>query len=114
MYHIFLIYSCIDGYLGCFNVLTIVNNAGIYGFMYLFFFFFLLFCFLGLHLGHVEVPRLAVEWELQLPATATAMPDLGCICNLHHSAQQCWILNSLSKARDPTCMLKDTTQVHYH
>ena len=40
----------------------------------------LLFCFvfLGPHLWHMEVPRLGVELELQLPAytTATATPDL--------------------------------------
>ena len=39
---------------------------------------FLLFCiFLGLHLWHMEVPRLGVELELWLPAyaTATATPD---------------------------------------
>ena len=38
---------------------------------------FVLFSFLGLHLPHMEVPRLGVEWELQLPAYAsgTAMPD---------------------------------------
>ena len=36
-----------------------------------------LFCFLRLHLGHVEAARLGVESELQLPvhATATAMPE---------------------------------------
>ena len=35
------------------------------------------FCFLGSHLQHMEVPRLGVEWERQLPAytTATAMLD---------------------------------------
>ena len=35
------------------------------------------FCFLGLHLQHMEVPRLGVKLELQLPAytTATAMQD---------------------------------------
>ena len=40
---------------------------------YSFFFFF----FLGLHLWHMEVPRLGVESELQLPTytTATAMQD---------------------------------------
>ena len=27
MYHIFLIHSFVDGHLGCFNVLAIVNNA---------------------------------------------------------------------------------------
>ena len=43
--------------------------------------FFFLFAFLALHLGHMEVPRLEVEWELQLQAyaTATATPDLRCI-----------------------------------
>ena len=32
-----------------------------------------------------EVPRLGVQWELQLPTytTATAMPDLNYICVLH-------------------------------
>ena len=29
-------------------------------------------CFLGPHVWHVEVPRLGVEWELQLPAYTTA------------------------------------------
>ena len=43
--------------------------------------------------------------ELQLPAyaTATAMRDPSCICNLHHSSGQCQILNPLSEARvEPT------------
>ena len=58
---------------------------------------------------------LGVESELQLLAysTATAMPDLSHICNLRHSLQQRWILNLLSKARDQTCILMDTTLVHY-
>ena len=36
------------------------------------------------------------ELELQLPAytTATARPDLSRVCNLHHSSQQQWILNT--------------------
>ena len=46
----------------------------------------LFFSFLGLHLRHMEVPRLEVELELQLPATATASQDPSCICNLHHSS----------------------------
>ena len=33
-------------------------------------------------------------------ATATATPDLSCICDLHHSSQQRQILNALSEARD--------------
>ena len=46
---------------------------------------------------------LGVESELQVLAyttATTAMPDLSHICNLHHSSQQCLILNPLSKARD--------------
>ena len=35
-------------------------------------FFFFLFFFLGLHPRHMEVPRLGIESELQLPAYATA------------------------------------------
>ena len=44
--------------------------------------------FLGLHQWHMEVPRLRVESELQLPAytTATAMWDLSCILDLHPAA----------------------------
>ena len=63
----------------------------------------------------MEVPRLGVESELQLPAytTATAMQDLSRICDLHHSFQQGQILNPLSKARDQTCILMDTSQVCY-
>ena len=52
--------------------------------------FFLLFAFLQPHLQCMEVPRLGFESELQLPAytTATAMPDLSRVCDLHHSSQQ--------------------------
>ena len=68
--------------------------------MYLFVYFFLVF--LGPHSLHMEVPRLGVKLELQLLAytKATAMQDLSHSCNLYHSSQQHWILNSLSKSRD--------------
>ena len=56
--------------------------------------------FLGPHLQHMAVPRLRVKSELQLPATATAMPGPSCVCYLHHSSQQRQILNPLSEARD--------------
>ena len=61
----------------------------------------------------MEVPRLGVESELQLTAytTATAMPDLSCICDLHNTSWQQQILNPLSEARDQTRILQDTSQV---
>ena len=61
----------------------------------------------------MEVPRLGVESELQLPAyiTATAMWDLSRVCQLYHSSWQHWILNPLSEARDCTREIMDTSQV---
>ena len=69
----------------------------------------------------MEGPRLGVEFELQLPAyttatatdtdTDTATLDPSCICDLHCSLWQHRILNPLSKARDRTCILMDTSQV---
>ena len=74
------------------------------------------FVFLGLNPRHMEVPRPGVESELQLSAytTAPAVQDPSHICDLHHSTQQCWILNLQGEARDRTCVLMDTSQVHYH
>ena len=78
-----------------------------------FYLFFKCFVFLGLHLLHMEVPRLRVKPELhqQAYATATATPDLNHVCNLHHSSHQCGILNPLSEARDRTCVLMDTSWI---
>ena len=61
----------------------------------------------------MEVHRLGVESELQLPAytTATSMPDLIHVCDLYHGLQQCWILNLLSEARDRTRIFLDTSWV---
>ena len=61
----------------------------------------------------MEVPRLGVEWELQMLAyiTGTAMQDPSCICDLHHSSWQHWILDPLSEARDWTQILMDTSRV---
>ena len=70
----------------------------------------------GAHQSHVEVPRLGVESELQLPAYARAPAawDPSHIYNLHHSSWQCQILKPLSKARDRSCILIDPSWVHYH
>ena len=40
-----------------------------------------------------------IEAEATGLPRATATPDPSCICNLHHSLWQCWILNPLSEAR---------------
>ena len=63
----------------------------------------------------MEVPRLGVESELQLPAytTPTAMQDPNRICNLHHNSQQCRILNPLSEARDRIYILMDASQLRF-
>ena len=61
----------------------------------------------------MEVPRLGVKLELQLPASATAkaMPNMSRIYDLRHSFQQRQIRNPLSVARDQTYILMDTNQV---
>ena len=61
----------------------------------------------------MEVPRPGVGFELQLPtyATATAMPDLSHICNLHCSSRHSQILNPLTRAKDRTHILMDTSGV---
>ena len=42
------------------------------------------------------------------------MPDLSCVCDLHHSLQQCQILNPLSEARDRICNLTVPSQIRFH
>ena len=44
-------------------------------------------------------------------ATATTTQDLSHVHYLHCSWWQCWILHPMSKARDPTHILTDTSQV---
>ena len=50
----------------------------------------------------MEVSRLGIELELQLPAYATAIAaqDLSYVCKLYHSSQQHQILKPLSNPRD--------------
>ena len=64
----------------------------------------------------MEVPRLGVKSELQLPACATAAGtrDPSCICKLHCSSQLCQILNPVSKARNQTYVLRNTSRIHFH
>ena len=84
----------------------------------LLFFCFLFFCFLCFFFqaalsAYGGVPRLGVESELPLPAftTATATRDPSHICLLHHTSQQPQIPDTLSKARDRTHLLMDTSQI---
>ena len=69
--------------------------------------------FIPLFLQHMEVPRLKVKLDLKLLAytTATATPHPSRVCHPHHSSYQCWLFNLLSRARDWTCILMDTSQV---
>ena len=91
----------------CYDLLLYLSAASIFSFS----------GFLGPHLRHMEVPKLGVESEPPPPAytTATATRDLSRLCDLHHSSQQCQILNPrMSEARDQTCILLDPSQVHFH
>ena len=36
------------------------------------------------------------------------------VTGLHHSSQQCQILNLLSEARDQTCIVMDASQICFH
>ena len=49
--------------------------------------------------------KFSVKSELWLLAYTTATAELSCICNLHHSSQQCWIPDPLSETRDRTHIL---------
>ena len=64
----------------------------------------------------MEVSGLGVQSELQLRVytTATAVQDPSHILDLHHSSQQCWILNPLSEARNRTRHLLDPSQIRFH
>ena len=64
----------------------------------------------------MEVPRLGVKSDLQLPAytTATAMPDWGWVSNLYQSSEHHWVFNPLREARDGTCILIDPSLISFH
>ena len=89
-------------------------GAEVWGHIYSIYLF--IFVFLGLHLQPMDVPGPGVESELQRPVYTTAIATLDPIrlCNLYHSSWQCWILYPLSKARDWTRVLLETSRVCYH
>ena len=90
------------------------SHGGKRQYLFILFVHLFVFCLLGAALQHMKF-RLGVKSELQLPAytTATAMPDLSHVCDLHHSSWQCWILNPLSGTRDRTHILMDTSWIRY-
>ena len=65
---------------------------------------------------YMNVPRLGVKSEPQLPAyiTATATWDPSHSCDLHHSSWQCQTPDPLREARDGTHILRDTSWICYH
>ena len=80
------------------------------------------FLFKGPLPWHVEIPRLGVQVDLQLPACATATATWGPshIFNLPHSSRQHQVLNPLIEARDQThnlmvrfCCATTGTPKHY-
>ena len=84
--------------------------------MRLFLSVFLFLLFRATHAWHMEVARLGIQQELQLPAytTAIATQDLGGICDLYHSSWQRQILNPLREARNRTHVLMNTSPICYH
>ena len=77
-----------------------------------YFYFYFLFLLLGLHLWHMEVPRLEVPscWPTPQPQQCR----IQAICELHHSPWQRWILNTLSEARDRILILMDTSWIRFY
>ena len=110
IHHIF-IHSSVDGHLDFLHILAIINNVVINTGGHASF-----LVFFWPHPWHTEVSRLGVELELKLLAytTAKAVWNLSRVFELHHSRWQCQILNLLSKARDQTCVLVDTSQIRFH
>ena len=72
-------------------------------------FYLFIYLFLGQHLCHIKVPRLGVQSELQL--MATAMQDLN--WDLNHSSLQYRIPYPVSETRDQTHILMDPSQVYH-
>ena len=80
--------------------------------LYFFLFLFLLFCFLGPFLaayGNSQPSGRIRAAAAGLYHTQQCGIRVSCICNLHHSSWQSWILNLLSEARDQICILMDAS-----
>ena len=53
----------------------------------------------------------AVAASLHTYTTDKETQDPNCVCDLHHSSRQSWILNPLSKAKGGTLILMDPSRV---
>jgi len=84
------------------------NKKGFSFFLFLFFLFFFRAEPTAYRVSQARGPIRATAYT-----TATATQDPSHICDLHHSSQQCQILNPLSKARDPTRNLMVPSQIHF-
>ena len=93
---------------------TILLEIVLSKFFFIFFFLFFSFVLLGPNPQHMKVLSLGVKSRLPAYDTATAMWYLSHICDLHHSSGQCPILNPLSKGRDGTLILVDTSRIWFH
>ena len=71
------------------------------------YYFYIITITLGQHPWHIEVPRLGGRTGGE--AASLSHSNAGSH-DLHHSSVQCRILNPLSKARDQTRILMDTSQ----
>ena len=62
----------------------------------------------------MEVPRLGVKATAAVLRYSHSNTESKLHHMLHHSSWQCQILNQLSKARDQTRIIMDTSWVGYH
>ena len=72
---------------------------------------FFLFSFRAVHAAYIGVES---DQQLLTYAAATAIRDSSCVCNIHHSPQQCWIPDPLNQSRDQTHILLDISQICFH
>ena len=78
---------------------------------YLSLLFIYVFCFLGSYLQHMKVPWLGIESELQAQPHQHRIRAASGIYITGHSNTGSF--NPLSKARDRTCMIMDTSWTRY-
>ena len=66
----------------------------------------------GVHPWHMEVPRLGGQMGAVAAYLHHSHSNVeSCLCDLHHSSWQCWILKPLSEVRDQTHILMDPSWV---